>query len=64
PMDNENSDVPIDSYKKNFKGTISFISIAPTNGEMKLAFQLLLPGMNFDLSHSGKGPGSGWDYYY
>lgn len=63
PMDNENGDVPIDSYKKNFKGTISFISVAPTDGEMKLAFQLLLPGMNFDLSHSGKGPSSGWFFF-
>ncbi|MEO8569144.1 MAG: Sec-dependent nitrous-oxide reductase [Ginsengibacter sp.] len=63
PMDNENGDVPIDSYKKNFKGTISFISVAPTNGEMKIAFQLLLPGMNFDLSHSGKGPSSGWFFF-
>ena len=63
PMDNENGDVPIDSYKKNFKGTISFISVAPANGEMKIAFQLLLPGMNFDLSHSGKGPSSGWFFF-
>ena len=63
PMDNDNGDVTIDSYKKNFKGTISFISVAPTDGEMKLAFQLLLPGMNFDLSHSGKGPSSGWFFF-
>ncbi len=63
PMDNENGDVPIDSYKKNFKGTISFISVAPADGNMKIAFQLLLPGMNFDLSHSGKGPSSGWFFF-
>ena len=30
---------------------------------MKIAFQLLLPGMNFDLSHSGKGPSSGWFFF-
>jgi nitrous-oxide reductase len=63
PMDNSNGDVPIDTYKKNFKGTISFISVAPTDGNMKIAFQLLLPGMNFDLSHSGKGPSSGWFFF-
>jgi nitrous-oxide reductase len=63
PMDYENGDVPINSYKKNFKGTISFISVAPKDGEMKVAFQLLLPGMNFDLSHSGKGPSSGWFFF-
>ncbi|TDG37421.1 Sec-dependent nitrous-oxide reductase [Pedobacter changchengzhani] len=63
PMDYENGDVPIDSYKKNFKGTLSFVSVAPKDGEMKLAFQLLLPGMDFDLSHSGKGPSSGWFFF-
>lgn len=63
PMDDANGDVPIDTYKKNFKGTISFISVAPTDGNMKIAFQLLLPGMNFDLSHSGKGPSSGWFFF-
>ena len=63
PLDNENGDVPISSYKKNFKGTLSFISVAPKDGEMKLAFQLLLPGMNFDLSHSGKGPSGGWFFF-
>lgn len=63
PMDYENGDVPINSYKKNFKGTLSFISVAPTDGDMKVDFQLLLPGMNFDLSHSGKGPSSGWFFF-
>lgn len=63
PMDDEDGDVPIDSYKQNFKGTISFISVAPEDGNMKIAFQLLLPGMNFDLSHSGKGPSSGWFFF-
>jgi nitrous-oxide reductase len=63
PLDDVSGDVPIDTYKKNFKGTISFVSVAPTNGEMKLAFQLSLPGMNFDLSHSGKGPSSGWFFF-
>jgi len=63
PLDSENGDVPIRSYQKNFKGTISFISVAPEHGDMKIAFQLLLPGMNFDLSHSGKGPSSGWFFF-
>ena len=63
PMDYEDGDVPINSYKKNFKGTISFISVAPKDGEMKVDFQLLLPGMNFDLSHAGKGPSSGWFFF-
>jgi nitrous-oxide reductase len=63
PMDNSNGDVPISSYKQNFKGTLSFISVAPTDGNMKIAFQILLPGMNFDLSHSGKGPSHDWFFF-
>jgi nitrous-oxide reductase len=63
PMDNENKDVPIDSYKKNFKGTVSFISVDPQSGNMKIAFQLMLPGIDFDLSHAGKGPSHGWFFF-
>src|SRR6187431_548404 len=63
PMDNSNGDVPINTYKQNFKGTLSFISVAPADGNMKIAFQILLPGMNFDLAHSGKGPSDGWFFF-
>jgi nitrous-oxide reductase len=58
-----NTDVPISSYKQNFKGTVSFVSVDPKEGQMKIAFQILLPGVNFDLSHSGKGPSSGWFFF-
>jgi nitrous-oxide reductase len=57
-----NTDVPIASYKQNFKGTISFISVGK-EGEMDIAFQLLLPGVNFDLSRAGKGPSHGWFFF-
>lgn len=59
----DNQDVPIASYKQNFKGTISFISIGKEHGEMDIAFQLLLPGVNFDLSRAGKGPSHGWFFF-
>lgn len=59
----DNQDVPIASYKQNFKGTISFISIGKDHGEMDIAFQLLLPGVNFDLSRAGKGPSHGWFFF-
>ena len=59
----DNQDVPISSYKQNFKGTISFISIGKEHGEMDIAFQLLLPGVNFDLSRAGKGPSHGWFFF-
>lgn len=63
PPDDKPADVAINSYKKNFKGTISFISVDKTNGNMDLAFQLQCPPVNFDLSHSGKGVSSGWFFF-
>lgn len=54
---------PIHTYKDNFKGTISFIGVNPKSGEMNISFQLELPPLNFDLSHSGKGPSSGWFFF-
>lgn len=58
-----NQDVPIDTYKDNFKGTVSFISIDKEDGNMDIAFQIILPGFNFDLSHAGKGPSDGWFFF-
>jgi nitrous-oxide reductase len=63
PMDNSNGDVPINTYKKNFRGTVSFISVAPEDGTMKIAFQILLPGVNFDLARAGKGKSHGWFFF-
>jgi nitrous-oxide reductase len=59
----DNQDVPISTFKENFKGTISFISVDPQNGNMKIAFQLMLPGVSYDLAHAGKGPSHGWFFF-
>ncbi len=56
-------DVPIDSYKENFKGTISFIKVDPEDGHMDLDFQIIMPGFDYDLSHSGRGPSHGWSFF-
>ncbi|MCC6938185.1 MAG: Sec-dependent nitrous-oxide reductase [Flavobacteriales bacterium] len=56
-------DVPIESYRENFKGTVSFIHPDPESGKMSIAFQIITPGMNFDLSHAGKGPSEGWFFF-
>lgn len=56
-------DVAIDSYKENFKGTLSFVKIDPEEGEMSIAFQILVPGFNYDLAHAGKGPSHGWAFF-
>ncbi len=57
------ADVPISSFKKNFKSTASFISVDKNTGHMDIAFQIVLPGMNLDLSHSGKGPSHDWFFF-
>ncbi|MDQ2863594.1 MAG: nitrous oxide reductase, partial [Bacteroidota bacterium] len=63
PMDNQNGDVPINSYRKNFKASISFISVDKVTGNMKIAWQLRVPPVDFDLSHSGKGPSHDWFFF-
>lgn len=63
PGDNDNGDVPITSYKKNFKGHISFIKVDPKSGGMKLAFQLRTPGVDFDLARCGRGKSHGWFFF-
>ena len=56
-------DVPINTYKENFRGTVSFISVDQPTGNMKIAFQILLPGVNFDLARAGKGKSHGWFFF-
>ena len=63
PPDDVNGDVPIDTYKDNFKGHISFVSVHKETGAMNLAFQLKTPGVNFDLARSGKGKSHGWFFF-
>ena len=56
-------DVPISSFKQNFKGSISFIKVDSSSGRMNIAFQLRTPGFNFDLSRAGKGVSHGWFFF-
>lgn len=63
PTDDANGDVPISSYKENFKGTLSFISVGKEDGKLNLAFQIVCPGVNFDLSRAGKGKSHGWFFF-
>jgi nitrous-oxide reductase len=55
-------DMPISEYKGNFKGMLSFIR-ADVPGEMDVAFQILVPGFDYDLAHAGKGPSNGWMFF-
>lgn len=56
-------DMPIAEYMGNFKGMLSFVSVDPEDGEMSLAFQILMPGFDYDLSHCGKGPSEDWCFF-
>ncbi len=56
-------DISISEYKGNFKGSLSFISIDPEKGDMDLAFQIRMPGFDYDLSHPGRGKSHGWFFF-
>jgi len=55
-------DISIADYKAAFKGTITFIR-ANEPGKMDIAFQLLVPGYDYDLASAGKGPSHGWAFF-
>ncbi|WP_075350968.1 Sec-dependent nitrous-oxide reductase [Algoriphagus marinus] len=56
-------DVPIASYKENFKGFISFIGVNQETGDMNLSFQIEAPPFNFDLARAGKNKSHGWFFF-
>ncbi len=56
-------DMPINEYKGNFKGAFTFVSVDPEDGDMEIAFQILMPGFDYDLAHSGKGKSHGWTFF-
>jgi nitrous-oxide reductase len=56
-------DMPIaDAEKGAFKGAISFIK-ANEPGKMAIAFQVLMPGFDYDLARPGKGPSGDWVFF-
>jgi len=56
------ADVSIGTYKANFTGLLSFVKL-DSLGHMSLAFQIRVPGYNYDLAHAGKGPSHGWMFF-
>ncbi|SKB42489.1 Sec-dependent nitrous-oxide reductase [Maribacter arcticus] len=56
-------DMPINEYKGNFQGALSFISVDPEHGHMDIKFQIIMPGFNYDLSHPGRGKSHGWFFF-
>lgn len=56
-------DMPINEYKGNFKGSLTFISVAPDTGNMDIKFQIIMPGFDYDLAHPGRGASHGWFFF-
>jgi len=56
-------DMSIKDMKGNFKGAMTFIKIDKETGHMNIAFQLRMPGFNYDLSHPGRGKSHGWFFF-
>jgi nitrous-oxide reductase len=56
------ADVPIATYKENFNGLINYVAVDKESGEMELAFQIEMPGFNYDLARNGKGKSNGWSF--
>ena len=46
-----------------FGGVLSFVKVDPAEGHMALAFQIHVPGYDYDLSRSGKGPSKDWTFF-
>jgi len=58
-----NEDISIAEYKEKFKGTLSFVKMDKESGRLSLAWQLLMPGFDYDLAHAGKGASQDWMFF-
>ncbi len=63
PIAEKEASLDSTSYKQNFKSTVSFVGVDKTTGQMGISFQVILPGMDLDLSRAGKGPSHGWFFF-
>jgi nitrous-oxide reductase len=59
----KDQDVSIDSYRDNFGGKISFLTVDTQSGRMALDFQVAVPPYNYDLARAGKGPSADWVFF-
>lgn len=58
-----NEDVSIEQYKEKFKGTLSFVKMDKASGALNLAWQILMPGFDYDLAHAGKNASADWMFF-
>jgi nitrous-oxide reductase len=57
-----NEDIALSELSESMSGTLTFIR-ADEADEMDIAFQILVPGFDYDLAHSGKGVSEGWAFF-
>ncbi len=57
-----NEDVELADLSEELSGTLTFIR-ADEADEMDIAFQILVPGFDYDLAHSGKDVSEGWAFF-
>ena len=59
--------IPVSDYSKGkFYGTITAVKVDNNSKEedkMSIAWQLFVPGYDYDKSHCGKGPSHGWCFF-
>ncbi len=55
------ADVPI--ADGHFGGMLSYVKVDSVTGHMRLAFQIHVPGYDYDLARAGKGPSHGWSFF-
>ncbi len=56
-------DMAIKDKKGNFKGALTFYKVDAESGRMNLAFQVLMPGFDYDKAHPGRGNSHGWFFF-
>ncbi|WP_370521758.1 hypothetical protein [Virgibacillus sp. MSP4-1] len=54
--------VELDEYSDKYKGVMSAVKPDFKNKELDMAFQVMLPPWNYDLSDAGKGISDGWAF--
>lgn len=56
-------DIAIADYRAGFAGVLTFVRVDSATGHMNVAFQIRMPGFDYDLAHAGKGPSEGWAFF-
>src|SRR5690606_14289068 len=53
-------DISLDEMKGNLKDPLPVVEVYQEPGGLKSAFQVIMPGFNFDLDHPGRDASHGW----